>query len=90
MIGVDVCSYPLFNSSSVVNLSISLLIAVPFGVSKGSPGPMTSLTMYRSRSLPSSTLDFKSLFPLGACIFTLLNFFQSWVFSFSDSSFMYG
>ena len=88
MIGVEVCSYPRLSSSSVVNLSISLFIVVPFGVSSGSPGPTTSFTMYRSRSLPSSTLLLRSLLPRVACIFTLDSFFQICVFSFWVSSFI--
>lgn len=84
------CSYPRLISSSIVNLSISLLIVVPFGVSSGRPCPTTSFTMYKSRSLPSSTLLFRSLLPRGACIFTLLSFFQICVFSFSVSSFSSG
>jgi len=86
MIGVDVYSYPRFSSSSVVNFSISLFIAVPFGVRSGSPGPTISFTIYRSNSRPSSTLLFRSLFPLGACIFTLLIFFSIRVLSCSDNS----
>lgn len=87
--GVDVCSYPRLISSSIVNLSISLFIVVPFGVSSGRPCPTTSFTMYKSKSLPSSTLLLRSLFPLGACIFTLDSFFQSCVFSFWVSSSMH-
>ena len=79
-------SYPLFNSSSVVNLSISLLIVVPFGVNNGSPCPSSSFTIYRSRSRPSSTLPFRSFSPRGACIFTLDSFFSMNARSLSASS----